>query len=407
MEDETRVRIVGVDPPPPGRSPSPDRATVVVAAVAVLAGIALGYLLGSTTGAADPDVFDAAAASTTSTTAPPAADHNPDPAVASPPGVTTTTRPTAPGTLLPGFDGTLLLATERALLLWNAGMAAPRSYPLPRGAEGYSASWDIAGEWVAYRSRSAGTAATLWVGRLSAQDPVFIGVDHFAWHADQQGRLAWIGSDPLTSEKGLYVAVASATGVDYARVTTLPADAAAIQTLWRIAGWGDWGFAITRQDDLGFQGDGSFVPTAILVDPAGTVTTERRGLVIASASAGGLLHVYEETVSPPDRSWITDLALAEQTDYPVVGDGLWTLAFGPDERYAAAWSDRLGIAVMSRTSGPIHYPAPPATALSWSPDKHYLAFLGFNSDSVYLLDLETGKQASLDPGDAVYSIRVR
>jgi hypothetical protein len=389
---------------PAGHRPRPGRGFAALVAVAA-AGAALGFLAASNLGTRTAGDTELAAVTTTSTTRAPRPTHDPDPAVASPPA---TTRPATPQDLLPGFDATFLMSTGDALVWWRADMAEPAQYPLPRGARASSVEWDAAGARVAFVGRdAAGRESVLWAGARASQDPVAIGVEAFAWDVARPGHLAWIEVDPASHAPVLSTATDGPDGLVAVRVASLPVAEDAIATAWWLAGWSEWGFAMTRFD---YDGFGSGAPTALALDANGTVTAEAPGRSVFTASPGGLLQVWESDPSAEDGGTrtISGLDLQPRPDFRVLNRAAFSVAFASDDRYATVGPEGESIIVVSAAAGPITYPIRSdgviALLLAWSPDDRYIGYRFFNRDHVGVLDVVTGDTFTLDPGPGVLTL---
>ncbi len=233
---EENVRPVAPAPAPagPGAAKRGGWIPLAVAAAGILAFVWLASLL---TPSAEPPPPGAAAATTV--------PDPTDPPTTSPPVGTTTPPPTLLQ-LVPGLQGglTAIYADPDAPAIgsatWSRHLAAPTPSN-PTGVRGWdlAAAFDRSGQDLAVLD-----SGTLTVGEPPMTTPIALGVTGWAWHGTRPRLLAWTARAPGSSETRLFsTEVAGAIPVflgDPSFLTdhgTVPAGA-------RLAGWGDWGFAL-------------------------------------------------------------------------------------------------------------------------------------------------------------------
>jgi hypothetical protein len=405
MSDD-RVRAIA---PPPG-APRPRRTGGVALLLVGLAGTAFGFLAASSIGTGGVDTTGAAASTTTSTAPAP---RGPLVDVVPVETTSTTTDPAAPRDRLPGFDATILLATDDALMWWNPARSAPETSPLPDEVDPMSVRWDAAGEWVSFTTGGS-RPSVLWIGRSRSPgswSPAFIGEHSAAWHTSRPGHIAWIGNRPDDDEPALYVGVMTSSGLDYARVARVPANRDASGSWWELIAWGDWGFGANRYDELHREPDfavTAYAATAVTLAPDGTeVAAVPSARISAAAPDGTVVVTAQDFTTGILRSFLAGPDLGEVVVLPATDPFTWTLVFGNDGRFAARRPAGDGLVVGTTEMDLREYPAPPVTALAWSSDQRFVAFLPESSDRVGILDLASGDYEMLDPGAWAWRLRLR
>jgi hypothetical protein len=230
------------------------------AVLLVAAGLAGGYLLGST-----GDLVDATAPAATE----PVVDAAPPPS----------TVPEVPAPVR--FPGTILASVDfgEGLVAWMGG-SDPVPIALTAGIEeaAYDASRDrIAVTVPEYEGGDNG----LHVGRLGDLRSVATGVTGFAWHPTDPQALAWV----VRSGSGYGLVTASVTDA-----TVVHRPVAALDRALGLVAWGPWGFALQGDDGLH------------VLDPSGAPLGTADLQLVAAAPDGRLL-VARPAGKPLSSDW--------------------------------------------------------------------------------------------------------
>ncbi len=341
----------GLDAAHPDRNQPQRRvAAVLVGFLGVLVGVILGSSLvrSPQDTAADPALEGLDTVTTTTTTAAP-----------------TTTVPDPPPLrdLVPGFDGTLRwipwAAGEDQVVVWDLDAVEGSRTPLPPLARPTYA-WDSSGEWLASLAGGVGRF-DLYVGRFGDLGPLALGVDSFAWHSDDPGRLAWI--EIFEGRTELRV-------LDLAAPTPLPANLGPIDG--DLIAWGEWGFLVQEVPigkaprlvslgpDLARRGEHEAIVSHRTNGIYATaVATSLTPLDIVDPSTGGLVPpadpvpaAFEAYVNPASRQvltvepstettsvmWLRSLDESTATAFRVPGH--LVLDWSPDGRWILVDSQR-------------------------------------------------------------------
>ncbi len=184
-------------------------------------------------------------------------------------------------------------------------------------------AFDASGQWLAGTSTTENGARrqVLWAGRVGGDfEPVAIGVRSFAWHDSQPATLAWSDDDEPTITT---VALAD-LGPD--RAFDAPISG-------RVAGWGDWGFAIS------YWNEGS--ATALLGPSGELIATGLPGRFNGHLPGSGLVLSGARNSEP----LLVDAATGDTSGPPWLDadDYVWSLAAAGDDPTAAALVGRDGL----------------------------------------------------------------
>jgi hypothetical protein len=214
-------------PSPPGRGLS-------VGAVALVAGLALGYLAGAY---ATPAVPRASLSPTTTAT--------PDQTSALSPTATTLLQQTL-AEQLPGTAGRRLLVVnaddEMELLIWLADAQHPQRTELPFQAAFTEILFDASGAWMSALTDSVFERA-LYVGNVQSHpSPVFLEVTSSRWHPTVGARIAWTARPTQAEAFFLYRGPVLPNGVEAQPLVEVSADE-------RLLAWGNFGYLLATEGD--------------------------------------------------------------------------------------------------------------------------------------------------------------
>lgn len=354
------------------------------AVLLVVAGLAIGYLLGAY--AASPQA--------------------PAPPVTTPAAVATTTVPAGSVAespedevllrdAVPGFDSTLLVVQgdfgTMEMQQWSPNVSPPLQLSFPSRANAFGVSLDAGRLLIGAIGTSAGGNPVLYVGPIRSLAPARFGPQSFAWHATEPGQVAWIeGSE---GEGELFQGRVS-EDFEFSRVG--PVDA-----VGELAAWTAAGFV--------FQSYETAEGTVAVLDQSGEEIGRAPGRVANVAADGSVLLAhfgltatrYYVAGHQVDEARLLDWAPANTAAaaWSPDGDLLALLVYG-DAVNLEVW-DNQGVRIRSFGMAPIVRGG--LGIPHWSPDGRFVMlpvmFSAFSDWAVLFFDLEDGSVDEL-PFDA-------
>ncbi|MGH9167365.1 MAG: hypothetical protein ACRD02_05980 [Acidimicrobiia bacterium] len=353
--------------------PSPPRRGLPVAAAALVAGLALGYLAGAY---ATPAVPRAALSPTTTTT--------PGRPAALPATETTLLQQTL-AEELPGAAGLRLLmvnaADEMELLVWPAEARHPQRTELPFQAAFTEILFDNSGTWMSALTDSVFERA-LYVGNVQSHpSPVFLDVTSSRWDPTVGARIAWTARPTEGETFLLYRGPVVPNGVEAQPLIEVAENE-------RLLAWGSFGYLLGTEEDC---------PALRTIDGEGRPLGEGRARFIDATTDGRLLlaECGQEGLSPVT---LTDARFQASR----------VLEWAPADAFAAHWSPGgRRIAFFAEAGGPaqlevfdvdgrreLSVPVPRPISVDWTLTDFLV--IAARGGQVVTIDLQTGSDATLD-----------